>query len=277
VAVTADGSASTDPQGQVLRYAFDFGDGSSVVSQSTAVATHTYAAAGSFVVTLTVTNTSGLTSAARSTVTVARAPAYVAQLGTSSASTNKNNAFVTVGPVDGVAAGSLVLVTLQLSKPAAGSVAVTDAVGNSYAIVQDISTTAGRLVVAWSATTKALLAGQKITATFPKAAAYRLVAAQLDGVRQVDQSAAAAGAGNSFSSGQTATTTSSREVVIGVVALFTATGTPTWSSGWTDLPALAVGADYLGRAYQLPKDVSTFGASGTSSGSWLATTITFRP
>ena len=57
LAVTADASASTDPDDGIASYRFDFGDGTPVVGpQSGATATHTYHAGGSFTVTTTVTD-----------------------------------------------------------------------------------------------------------------------------------------------------------------------------------------------------------------------------
>lgn len=58
---SASGSTSTDPQGQGLNYAWDYGDGG---QSSGATASHVYAANGPWTVLLTVTNTSGLSSVA---------------------------------------------------------------------------------------------------------------------------------------------------------------------------------------------------------------------
>jgi trimeric autotransporter adhesin len=68
--VTVDGSASADPDGQVATYAWDFGDGGTA---STAKATHSYTAAGTFNVKLTVTDNSGAGASTTKTVTVAAA------------------------------------------------------------------------------------------------------------------------------------------------------------------------------------------------------------
>jgi parallel beta-helix repeat protein len=69
--VSADGSTSTDPDGDIASYRFDFGDGSPVVGpQSGATATHTYTAAGTYPVTITVTDGAGRTSEATQQVTV---------------------------------------------------------------------------------------------------------------------------------------------------------------------------------------------------------------
>ena len=56
--VALDGSASTDPDGTVAGYAWDFGDGT---TGSGATTTHTYASAGTYTVSLTVTDNGGAT------------------------------------------------------------------------------------------------------------------------------------------------------------------------------------------------------------------------
>jgi chitodextrinase len=55
-AIAFDGSGSKDPDGSITSYVWDFGDGS---AGSGAQATHTYAVAGSYLVTLTVTDDQG--------------------------------------------------------------------------------------------------------------------------------------------------------------------------------------------------------------------------
>ncbi|MBB6403448.1 fibronectin type III domain-containing protein [Arthrobacter sp. AZCC_0090] len=68
---TFDGSASTDPNGTVASYSWDFGDGSPA---GTGVKpSHTYAAAGTYQVKLTVTDSGGLTGTVTHPVTVAAA------------------------------------------------------------------------------------------------------------------------------------------------------------------------------------------------------------
>jgi acid phosphatase type 7 len=72
--VTADASGSTDPQGNIATYSFDFGDGSAVVGpQAGATATHSYTTAGSYTMTVTVLDTGGLSSTATASVTVSAA------------------------------------------------------------------------------------------------------------------------------------------------------------------------------------------------------------
>ncbi|WP_345481944.1 PKD domain-containing protein [Amnibacterium soli] len=65
--VTVDGSASTDADGKVAAYRWDFGDGTSA---ATATATHTYDAAGTYAVKLTVTDDGGLTDSVIRSTTV---------------------------------------------------------------------------------------------------------------------------------------------------------------------------------------------------------------
>lgn len=65
--VSFDASGSSDPDGDALSYAWDFGDGSGAAEVSP---THSYADNGVFQVTLTVTDPSGLSSAAVSSATI---------------------------------------------------------------------------------------------------------------------------------------------------------------------------------------------------------------
>ncbi|GGL87345.1 PDK repeat-containing protein [Nakamurella endophytica] len=70
LAITVDGSGSSDPDGTVRSYAWNFGDGGNA---TTATAMHTYAAAGTYTVTLTVTDDRGDTGTVTKSVTVSPA------------------------------------------------------------------------------------------------------------------------------------------------------------------------------------------------------------
>lgn len=67
-----DATTSSDPDGTVASYSWNFGDGSTAGTGATS--THTYAAAGSYQVTLTVTDNQGATNAATKTAIVTAAP-----------------------------------------------------------------------------------------------------------------------------------------------------------------------------------------------------------
>jgi PKD repeat protein len=68
--VTADAAASTDTDATpIATYRFDFGDGTVVGPQSGATAVHTYEAAGTYTVTLDVTDAAGLSSSTIARVT----------------------------------------------------------------------------------------------------------------------------------------------------------------------------------------------------------------
>lgn len=71
LAAAFDASASSDPDGTVASYAWDFGDGNTGAGVK---ATHSYSSAGSYQVTLTVTDNQGATNASTQTVTVTAPP-----------------------------------------------------------------------------------------------------------------------------------------------------------------------------------------------------------
>jgi PKD repeat protein len=57
--VTFNGSASADPGGTIANYAWDFGDGTASATNAAATITHPYAAAGTYIAQLTVTDGNG--------------------------------------------------------------------------------------------------------------------------------------------------------------------------------------------------------------------------
>jgi PKD repeat protein len=69
--LSVNGSASSDPDGSIVSYAWTFGDGATATGTT---ATHTYQAAGTYPVTLTVTDDDGATNTASALVTVSTEP-----------------------------------------------------------------------------------------------------------------------------------------------------------------------------------------------------------
>ena len=70
-----DASGSKDPDGTIVSYAYTFGDGFSASSGNAAIVGHSYSSAGTYTMTLTVTDDGGLTSTDTAVVTIRAATA----------------------------------------------------------------------------------------------------------------------------------------------------------------------------------------------------------
>jgi PKD repeat protein len=76
--VSFTGVGSSDPDGSIAGYAWNFGDGSPVEGGPTP--SHTYGAAGTYAVTLTTTDSAGLSATATRSLTVNAAPALISNV-----------------------------------------------------------------------------------------------------------------------------------------------------------------------------------------------------
>ena len=89
LSVTADASGSTDPDSTpIVGYRFDFGDGTVVGPQNAATATHTYSSSGTYGVTLTVTDSGGVSATAQGTISADGPPAAALTISPSTLATN---------------------------------------------------------------------------------------------------------------------------------------------------------------------------------------------
>src|SRR5260221_1090687 len=280
VAVTADASASTAGSSPISTYSFNFGDGTTAGPQAGATASHTYQNPGTYTVTVTVTDGNTLTGTASQTATAnppSGGPAkYVSQIATNYSTASPASGYVTVWRTGGVAAGDVIVATVQLTGTSAtGAVTGTDSHGDTLSVASDISDSSGdRLVTLAGVTSGGLAVNDRITITFPAASTYRIIADEVSGVTAVDQESASGGSGGTFSSGSTGTTSRSGEFVFAATATFGGTSIG-WDPGWTHMGSYSVGPNALGRAYQIPTATGSFTATGTASGSWLAEIVTF--
>jgi len=74
VQLTADAATSSDPDGDALEFMFDWGDGTTVPWATTPAATHSYAAAGNWTLTVSVRDPFGLVASATETILVTLPP-----------------------------------------------------------------------------------------------------------------------------------------------------------------------------------------------------------
>jgi PKD repeat protein len=153
-----DATTSSDPDGQIVGYAWDFGDGA---LSGAATPTHSYAAAGSYLVTLTVTDDTGLTATATRTVTVDTAPpAQVQFVATAGANANLTTHRVTIPaqtqPGDGLV---LVFTTANTTTPGAPS-------GSGWQSVTGVTGSDIRTQV-WARPAVTGDAGRAVTITMP--------------------------------------------------------------------------------------------------------------
>jgi PKD repeat protein len=176
---TGDAAGSTDADGTIAAYAWDFGDGATAAG---ARASHQYPVAGTYTVTLRVTDNGGATGSTARTVT----PSAAAVGFLAAARTNANATSFTVTVPATVGAGDALLLFLTgnsaatVSEPSGtgwapiGSVNGTDLVGRGWRKVATASDAGQTVTITSSALLKAdvtLLAYRGTSATAPVAAA----------------------------------------------------------------------------------------------------------
>jgi PKD repeat protein len=105
------GAGSTDVDGAIQDYSWNFGDGSTADTVSVPTTSHTYAQAGTYTVTLTVTDDRGATNTATGQVTVAPIPETISFVGQATANANATTHSVVVP--SGVQAGDTLLMFLS--------------------------------------------------------------------------------------------------------------------------------------------------------------------
>src|SRR5450631_2269063 len=222
--------------------------------------------------------TSPQSNEASATAQVASTAGFVRRVGSATATGSRTSTVLAVG-APGVVAGHTLVVSLLLSSTSSttGAVAAADNAGNTYAVVRDVNdgSAGDRTVTLVALSVKALAVGATITATYPSSAETHLSADEFAGVTAVDTSAGATASTAAFSSGATATTGQSAEILIGTLGAESGSALG-WAAGWTALPTLAISSDYLDTAYRLVTTTGTFAATGTTGGQWMASIITLK-
>jgi PKD repeat protein len=97
VSVSFNGTASYDPDGTIVGYAWDFGDGS---TGSGATPTHSYSIAGTYAAKLNVTDNSGSTRVSTQTVTITDRPPTVTLTQSATTTTSGQAVIITISALD---------------------------------------------------------------------------------------------------------------------------------------------------------------------------------
>jgi PKD repeat protein len=151
---TVDASASTDSDGSIASYNWNFGDGTTGTGVTT---THAYGAAGTYSITLTVTDNRGGTSATTRPATVAVPTTAIAFRGAANSNANGTTSAVTVPAA--VQAGDALVLTATVN---ADTATVSDPAGWTRI---DRSATTGIQTVVWAKVATAADAAGAVSVT----------------------------------------------------------------------------------------------------------------
>ncbi|GAA5023192.1 PKD domain-containing protein [Actinopolymorpha pittospori] len=152
---TFSAADSRDPDGSIASYAWNFGDGT---ADTDATVTHTFAAAGHYVVRLTVTDNQGATAGTNADVTVTAPPVTVRFVGQAGANANVQNHQVTIPST--VQAGDRLLLLFSINTTTPTISAPTGVTGWTGVAARNTSSMVSR---AWQKSAAASDAGRTVT------------------------------------------------------------------------------------------------------------------
>jgi PKD repeat protein len=178
---TFDGSGSSDSDGTIDNYAWDFGDGTTDTTTG-AIPPHTYLNPGTYNVTLTVMDNGGLADDVMIPLTVvgAPAPSTVNFVGSTVNQGNVTTPNTTVPAATAVGDRLVMILTLN-----ANNRVMSDPTGVTGWTVLDTETTAGMASRVYTKVAEAGDAGKRVTVTLDLAAKYTMTITDYSGVRNV--------------------------------------------------------------------------------------------
>ena len=227
-AVSVDGTGSSDSDGTVASYSWDFGDGSPAVSGATP--SHTYASDGSFTITLTVTDNQGGTGSVTHSVTVAANKAPTAAF--TQSCTNLACAFDGSGSTD--SDGTIASYRWDFgdgTTPGTGAKpSHTFAAGGTYNVTLTVTDNQGATGSSTVTVTVAAPANQKPVASFTSSAVNLSVS--FDGSKSSDSDGTVSSYAWNFGDGSTSTGASPSHTY-GAAGSYTVTLTVTDNQGAT--------------------------------------------
>lgn len=172
-----DATASSDSDGTIAGYAWDFGDGQTGTGSA---AQHVFDKPGTYDITLTVTDDQDATGGRTTTQVVVGAPAPSTVSYVGGAVNQSNTATPNVTTPSTVAAGDRLIMALSLN---ATNRVLSDPTGVTGWTVLGTTTTGGMQTRVYSKIATAADAGKKVTVTLDLAAKYTMTVADYAGVR----------------------------------------------------------------------------------------------